>query len=71
MKQQLNFKELEVLGNGKFITYLVYLTSCESGGSRGHDRMIVGFTTTCAIGAWQGFLWVLRFPPPIKLTVLI
>ena len=66
---------------------------------RGRDRMVVGFTTTCAISAgfvysnpthnevysiqhyvitfvsdlWQvgGFLQVLRFPPPIKLTATI
>ena len=66
-------------------------------GRRGSDRMVVGFTTTYAIGAFHhwfcefqsqsrwgvqhyvikfvsdllqvgGFLWVLRFPPPIKLT---
>jgi hypothetical protein len=71
-------------------------------GHRGRDRMVVGFTTTCAISAyhrkrfefefrsgevysiqhyvikfvsdlWQvgGFLWVLQFPPPIKLTATI
>ena len=72
-------------------------------GRRGRDRMLVGFTTTCAISAYHhylvvssnpvhgevyliqhyvikfvsdlrqvcGFLWVLRFPPPIKLTATI
>jgi hypothetical protein len=25
----------------------------KSGGSRGHDRMVVGFTTTCAICAYH------------------
>jgi hypothetical protein len=68
-------------------------------GSRGRDRMVVGFTTTYTIGAyhhwcefesrsgrgvqhyvikfvsdlWQvgGFLRVLWFPPPIKLTATI
>ena len=66
---------------------------------RGRDRMVVGFTTTCASSAYHhkrcefkshsgnvysihynvikfvsdlqqvsGFLWVIRFPPPIKLT---
>jgi hypothetical protein len=68
-------------------------------GRRGRDRMVVGITTTCAIGAchhwcWEfesrpgrdikhhvinvvsdlrqvgGFLRVLRFPPPIKLTAM-
>jgi len=65
-------------------------------GRRGRDRIVVGFTTTYAISAYQhwcgfesrsgrgvqhyvikfvsdlrqvrGFLRVLRFPPPIKLT---
>ena len=56
-------------------------------GRRGCDRMVVGFTNTCAISAYHnysikhyvikfvsdlqlvgGFLRVLRFPPPIKLT---
>ena len=69
-------------------------------GRRGRDRMVVGFTTTYAIGAYHhwcckfesrsrrgvqhyemkffsdwrhvgGFLQVLRFPPPIKLTATI
>ena len=67
---------------------------------RGHDRMVVGFTTTYAISAYhhlmlwirisnrvrcttlcdkvcqwlatgEGFLRVLRFPPPIKLIATI
>ena len=38
-------------------------------GHCGHDHMVVGFTTTYAAG--QGFLRVLRFPPPIKLTAMI
>jgi hypothetical protein len=71
--------------------------SKRTGGRRGHDRMIVGFTTAYAISAYHhwccefesrsgrgvehyvikfvsdlrqvgGFLWVLRFPVPIKLT---
>jgi len=71
-----------------------------NGGRRGRDRMVIGFTTTCAISAhhhWScdfefrsvrgvqhyvmkfvsdlrqvgGFLRVLRFPPPIKLTATI
>jgi len=74
------------------------LLSC--GDRRGRDRMVVGFTTTCAISAYHhwccefksrsgrgvqhyvikfvgdlpqvgGFLWVLRFPPPTKLTATI
>ena len=71
-------------------------------GSRGHDRMVVGFTTTYAISAYHhyryefeprsdevysiqnhvikffsgfrqvgGFLRILWFPPPIKLTATI
>jgi hypothetical protein len=71
-------------------------------GLRGRDRMLVGFTTICAISAYHhyscefkprswrgvldtklcekfvselqqvgGFLRVLRFPPPIKLTATI
>jgi hypothetical protein len=65
-------------------------------GRRGRDRMVVGFTTTCAISSnhhlscefesrsWRGvlnttlwdtffssFLWVLWFPPRIKLTATI
>jgi len=65
-------------------------------GRRGRYRMVVGFTTTCAISSnhhlsceiefrsWRvvlnttlwdtfvsGFLWVLRFPPRIKLTATI
>jgi hypothetical protein len=45
-------------------------------GRGGHDRIVVGFTT-CAISAYHhfisdlqhvgGFIWVLRFPPTIKL----
>jgi hypothetical protein len=66
---------------------------------RGRDRVVVGFTTSCAISTYtykvvssnpahcevysiqhyvikfatdflqvSGYLWVLRFPPPIKLT---
>jgi hypothetical protein len=70
------------------------------GGRRGHDRMVVGFTTTyaisvhhhwcCELESWSGrgvqyyvikffgdlrhvsgFLRVLWFPPPIKLTATI
>jgi hypothetical protein len=69
-------------------------------GRRGHDHMVVGFETACAISAYHykncefelrssrgvldttlcdtfcqrfatGFLWVLWFPPPIKLTATI
>jgi len=66
-------------------------------GHRGRDRVVVGFTTTCAISAYHhlgcefevyliqhyvikcvsdlqlvgGFLWLLWFPPPIKLTAMI
>ena len=43
-------------------------------GRRCRDRMVFGFTATCAISALQqvcGFLQVLRFPPPIKLTATI
>jgi hypothetical protein len=63
-------------------------------GCHGFDRMVVGFTTTYAINAYQvesyswwevysihhyvikfvsdsGFLLVLWFPPPIKLTATI
>jgi len=66
-------------------------------GRRDRNRMVVGFTTTCAISAYHhyscefeprsiqhyviklvsnlrqvgGFLLVLRFPPPIKLTATI
>ena len=66
-------------------------------GCHDHDRMVIGFTTTCAIGAVSsnpvhgevysiqhyvikfvsdlqqvgGFLRVLWFPPPIKLTATI
>jgi hypothetical protein len=66
---------------------------------RSRGSMVVGFTSTCAIGAYyhwscefepcswrgvldttlcdkelrqvSGFFWVLRFPPPIKLTAAI
>jgi len=70
------------------------------GGRRCRDRMVVGFTTTYAIGVYhhwccefesrsgwgvqhyvikfvsdlrqvEGFLLVLRFPPPIKMTAAI
>jgi len=60
-------------------------------GRCGSDRIVVGFTTTCAISAYQyliqhyvikfvrgrdlqldgGFLGVLWFPPPLKLTTMI
>ena len=61
---------------------------------RSHDRIAIGFTTTCAISLnpengkvyliqhyvikfvsdlrqVNGFLWVLHFHPPIKLTATI
>jgi len=55
------------------------------GSHRGRDRMVVGFTTTCAISAYHhyvikfvsdlrqvgGFLRVLQLIPPIKLTATI
>ena len=70
------------------------------GGRRGRDRMIVGFSTACAISTYHyysstivhgemysiqryvskffsnlrqvgGFLRVIRFPPPVKLIVMI
>ena len=73
---------------------------CSSRVCGGHDRMIAGLTTTCAISTYHhwccefesrserdvpyyvikfvsdlqqvpGFLWVLRFPPLIKLTTMI
>jgi bacterioferritin-associated ferredoxin len=28
-------------------------THCNIGGCRGHDRMVVGFTTTCAISVYH------------------
>ena len=56
-------------------------------GHRCRDRMVDGFSTTCAISAYHhqhfvikfvsnlrqvgGFHWVLRCPPPIKLTATI
>ena len=81
--------------------YTIYFTliSIVFQGRRGRDRMVVGFTTICAIRAYHpwiceflssswrrvldstkfvsdfrqvgGFLWVLRFPPAIKLTATI
>ena len=61
--------------------------TCSKWHHRGHhgcDRMVVGFTTTCAISTYHHlklwvrtpshvikFLQVLRFPPPIKLTAKI
>jgi hypothetical protein len=44
------------------------------GGCSSHDHMVVGFITTYAISDLRqvsGFLQVLRFPPPIKLTATI
>jgi hypothetical protein len=47
---------------------LFWEISCqESWGRRGRDRMVV--STTYAISAYHH--WVLRFPPPIKLTASI
>ena len=40
------------------------LLFCNEGGRRGHDRMVVGFTTTCVISAYHSplMLWVrIRF----------
>ena len=42
-----------------------------TGGSRGHDRMIVGFTTTFAINDLRQVDGILWFPLPIKLTATI
>ena len=94
----------KVFNNWKFIfeTNNVFLYLCHIRltfyyrSRRGHDRMVVGYTTTYAISTyphwcefesrsgsgvqhyvikfvsdlWQvsGFLWVLWFPPPGKLT---
>jgi len=34
--------------------YIVYFTTCdELGGRRGRERMVVGFTTTCAMSAYH------------------
>ena len=82
--------------------FIVDFNSILSGDHCGHDCMVVGYTTTCAISAyhhescdfepryWEvysiqhyvikyisdlqqvsGFHGVLRFPPPIKLTLTI
>jgi len=84
--------------------HVYYILTFQSDkGRRCRDRMVVGFTTNCAISAYQyyvvssnpahnemnystqhyvikfvsdfrkinGFLHVLRFPPPIKLTATI
>jgi hypothetical protein len=90
-------------GTERVIIILLYFDQCTRSwlkGRRGHDRLVVGFTTTYAISAchhwwcefeprsgrgvqhyvikfvsdlWQvgGFLRVLRFPSPIKLTATI
>ena len=42
-----------------------------TGGSRGRDRMIVGFTTTFAINDLRQVDGILWFPLPIKLTATI
>ena len=74
-------------GSGFIIRRLIYKLRDRCG----HDRMVVGFTTTCAIKVHGkvysiqhyvikfvsdlrqvgGFLQVLWFPPPIKLTAMI
>jgi hypothetical protein len=91
--------QLSVLDLLLFSTFLSTIIQ----GHRGRHRMVVGFTTTCAISAYitskveisnpvhdevysiqhyvikfvsdlrqvGGFLWVLRFPPPMKLTATI
>ena len=80
--------------------YTVINTASVVRGCRGRNRIVVGFTTTCAISAYHhwccelesrlerglqhyvikfasdlkqvgGFLRVLLFPPPIKLTATI
>ena len=92
---------------GQFVNYHCLNVICinlaritSTGGRHGHDRMVVGFTTTYITSAYQywccefasrpergvqhfvikfvsdlrqvgGFLRVLWFPPPIKLTVMI
>ena len=54
--------------NGVFDLFKREHSCVARGGRRGHDRIVVGFITTYAI---SGFLWVLQFPPSIKLTVMI
>ena len=57
-----------------YIDYHRKIFHSNARGHRGHDRMVVRFTTNYAISDLQqvgGFLWVLRFPPPIKLTATI
>ena len=94
----------EYLLNRKIATFYIWTFQINifflNGGRRGHDRMVVWFTTTYAIGAYHhwccefesrsgrgvqhcvinfvsdlrqvgGFLRVLRFSPPIKLTTKI
>ena len=54
------------------ITFLTCVKT--SRGSRGRDRMVVGFSMLkfdSDLRQVSGFLWVLRVPPPIKLTARI
>jgi len=45
--------DLGILFVLKLLTYTCNFPPCRSGGSRGRDRMVVGFTTTCAIDAYH------------------
>ena len=52
-EESLGSIDLGILFVLKLLTYTCNFPPCRSGGSRGHDRMVVGFTTACAIGAYH------------------
>ena len=99
---KVDFIATSKMRGSKFGQYLIRTLLKSLRGCHGHDRMVVGFTTTYAISAYHylscefksstdgvcliqhyvikfvsdlrqvvGFLRVLQFPPPIKLTAMI
>ena len=60
MKACLSISFLILIRNYIFIKYKIineinHIYTCINGGRRGRDRIIVGFTTTCAISAYHHF----------------
>ena len=95
MCDTINLCEIQTISLSYMINALMIYTNMQSAFWslwRGRDRMVVGYTTTCVISAYQHsscefeprswqhyvikfvsdrsvvFLWLIRFPPQIKLT---
>jgi hypothetical protein len=48
------------------VKYRLHMCEFESGSGRGVQHYVIKFVSD--LQQISGFLWVLRFPPPIKLT---